>query len=84
MKIRPCHIALPDALALTATAVHSQQVMLYGTVDTGVEYLTNVGPESSKLIRVSGVTGAQPSRWGLRGEEDLGGGLKMASLRHSF
>lgn len=56
--------------------VHAQPVTLYGTIDTGVEYLNHIGSGSNSTLRVPGITGTQPSRWGLRGVEDLGGGLK--------
>lgn len=51
-------------------------VTLYGTIDAGVERLTNVGPTRSTLIRMPSLTGSIPSRWGVRGSEDLGDGLR--------
>lgn len=51
-------------------------VTLYGTIDSGVEYLTNVGPTRRGLTRVPSLTGSIPSRWGVRGSEDVGGGLR--------
>jgi predicted porin len=66
-------IAFAAALGLFATAV-SAQVTLYGIVDTGVEVLNHVNGDT--LTRVPTFTGGQyPSRWGLRGAENLGGGL---------
>lgn len=65
-------------LAATATAAHAQSsVTLYGVIDAGVSYVNHVkvGNGSGKLFKYDdGV--AQGSRWGLRGTEDLGGGLK--------
>jgi predicted porin len=64
------------AHAQTAGPVPSS-VQLYGVVDTGVEYVNNVGAAGSSLTRMPGLSGGQlPSRWGLRGTEDLGGGLR--------
>lgn len=57
------------------TSFAQSSVQLYGVVDTGVEYLTNVGKAGDNLIRATQLTGQTPSRWGLRGSEDLGGGL---------
>lgn len=51
-------------------------VTLYGTLDTSVERLTNVGPTRSGLTRMPSLTGSIPSRWGIRGSEDLGSGLR--------
>jgi predicted porin len=60
-------------------------VSLYGLVDTGVEYVSNVGASSDSLVRVPTLTGTFPSRWGVRGEEDLGGGLKaIVTLESGF
>ncbi|MEA3099492.1 porin [Caballeronia mineralivorans] len=66
-------------LALTTISVfsglaHAQSsVTLYGIVDDGFNWTSNAG--GTHLYNVSsGVI--QASRWGLRGGEDLGGGLK--------
>lgn len=67
-------LAAPLAAPLSASAQSS--VTLYGVVDTGVEYVNNVGTNGNSLTRVPTLTGTVPSRWGLRGTEDLGGGLK--------
>ncbi|MFM0742217.1 porin [Paraburkholderia xenovorans] len=59
-------------------------VTLYGLIDVGVNYLSNAqtGRSGNQLVGHSqyslqeGSTGGQNgSRWGLRGTEDLGGGL---------
>ncbi|CAG9227858.1 Porin [Paraburkholderia tropica] len=65
-------------LATIAGAAHAQSsVTLYGLIDAGVSYINHVQTStgSAKAIQYGdGV--AQGSRWGLRGSEDLGGGLK--------
>ncbi|WP_431824117.1 porin [Burkholderia sp. F1] len=67
-------------LAATASAAHAQSsVTLYGLIDAGISYVNHSSPKTtgvgSKLFKFDdGV--AQGSRWGLRGTEDLGGGLK--------
>jgi predicted porin len=65
-------------LATFAGAAHAQSsVTLYGIIDAGISYVNNarVGTTHDKLFKYDdGV--AQGSRWGLRGTEDLGGGLK--------
>ncbi|KWO67780.1 porin [Burkholderia territorii] len=67
-------------LAATAGAAHAQSsVTLYGVIDAGISYVNHSTKSpttaGSKLFKFDdGI--AQGSRWGLRGTEDLGGGLK--------
>ena len=57
-----------------ASVAHAQSsVTLYGLLDAGVTYTSNVA-HSSKWAAGSG--GIDQSRFGLRGSEDLGNGLK--------
>lgn len=58
-------------LAASATA-QTSSVTLYGIVDAGLEY-AKTGSRASALRIESGLL--QTSRWGLRGSEDLGGGV---------
>lgn len=70
-------LVLLSALAAPmAFAQAPSGVTLYGVIDSGVEYITNVGPAGDGLARVPTNTASSPSRWGLRGSEDLGGGLR--------
>ncbi len=64
-----------------ACAAHAQSsVTLYGIIDEGFNINTNAG--GSHLYNLSsGVL--QGSRWGLRGTEDLGGGLKALFVLES-
>ncbi|WP_323122134.1 porin [Burkholderia alba] len=63
-------LSLPLAAALNAHAQSS--VTLYGIVEDGFDFVSNV--QGSHLAQLaSGVTAG--SRWGVRGSEDLGGGL---------
>jgi len=57
--------------------------MLFGLIDTGVQYVNNVGPQKSSVVRVPSLTGSYPSRWGLRGIEDLGAGYKSIFVLES-
>jgi predicted porin len=62
------------ALGAFAGVAHAQSsVTLYGIVDEGFNINTNAGGKHLYNLS-SGVL--QGSRWGLRGTEDLGGGLK--------
>jgi predicted porin len=74
---------LVAAASLTATAVHAQStVTLYGIIDEGFNYTSNAGGKPLYNLS-SGVMAG--SRWGLRGTEDLGGGLKaIFTLENGF
>ncbi|CAG9187582.1 porin [Cupriavidus pinatubonensis] len=66
---------VPLACALLLPAVSfAQSVTLYGVVDTAVEYVNKVGAASHSVTRMDNLTGTVPSRWGMRGTENLGGG----------
>lgn len=64
------------AHAQTPPAAPASSVNLYGLIDVGVEHVNNVGASGSGLTRMPSNTGTLPSRLGLRGSEDLGGGLR--------
>jgi predicted porin len=68
--IKCCVAALVAGVVGTAHAQSS--VTLYGLLDTGLDFASNVNGQHLWQIS-SGVTAG--SRWGLRGNEDLGGGL---------
>ncbi len=70
-------------LGACATAAHAQSsVTLYGIIDEGVQFNSNaknvvngvnVGGRQVTLDSTNGING---SRWGMKGAEDLGGGLQ--------
>ena len=71
-----------------ATVAHAQSsVTLYGLLDAGISYTNNVrtstGTGSNDIRLGSGLM--QGNRWGLKGAEDLGGGLKAVfDLENGF
>ncbi|MGY6125730.1 porin [Paraburkholderia strydomiana] len=66
--------SLSLALAGAAGVAHAQSSFtLYGLIDTGLTYTSNSGG-SSNFQQASGILNG--NRWGLRGAEDLGNGLK--------
>jgi predicted porin len=72
-------IAAATIATIAGTAHAQSSVTLYGLIDAGISYVNNstqtASKPGSKLFKYDdGV--AQGSRWGLRGTEDLGGGLK--------
>ncbi|CAB3664626.1 hypothetical protein LMG24238_01767 [Paraburkholderia sediminicola] len=72
-------------LAASASGVSYAQssVTLYGIIDTGVEYVTNVGAKKSSSVHIPSLTASLPSLWGIRGKEDLGGGLSAVFVLES-
>lgn len=77
--------ALAASAGFAGTAQAQSSVTLYGVVDVNVEYVSNMSSTlptqpgfpsagQNKFGLTSG--GLSGSRWGLRGVEDLGGGLK--------
>jgi general bacterial porin, GBP family len=75
---------LVPALSLMAGIAHAQSsVSLYGSIDEGLEYVSNIGGHSAYAL----VSNTQQfgSSWGLKGQEDLGGGLKAVfQLENGF
>lgn len=80
---RLCHCTWYASLALPAMAFAQSSVTIYGVVDTGIEYLNNVGGAKDGLARIPTTTGTVPSRWGIRGSEELGGGLRSVFVLES-
>lgn len=69
-------------LGAFAGAAHAQSsVTLYGIIDAGVQYVSKTGGNLSSTATTAknfqfANGNLQGSRWGLKGAEDLGGGLK--------
>jgi predicted porin len=70
--------ALGFGCAAMAPCVANAQsaVTLYGALDEGIDYVNNSGGKSLVRMRDGTYDGMYGSRWGLKGEEDLGRGLK--------
>ncbi|WP_020068903.1 porin [Paraburkholderia caledonica] len=67
----------------SASAFAQSSVTLYGVLDTGVEYVSHANAAGGYVVRMPGITGELPSRWGMRGSEDLGSGLKTSFVLES-
>ncbi|WP_050461424.1 porin [Herbaspirillum autotrophicum] len=65
-----------SAALLSHTALAQSQVVVYGLIDTGIEYVTNANAAGNSVIKMPSLTGSFPSRIGFKGTEDLGGGLQ--------
>jgi len=77
------------SLAMLATAgiAHAQSsVTLYGVIDESIQFVNNVGtPNGNKNVVGLYAGNLQGDRWGLKGTEDLGGGLKaIFQLENGF
>ncbi|SAL37245.1 porin [Caballeronia turbans] len=84
-KIKRPIIAAIATLTCGAASAQSS-VTLYGIIDAGVTYTNRVDTPTQKGAVVQFTSGSsQGSRWGLRGSEDLGGGLKaIFALENGF
>ena len=70
------------AVTLAAPAFAQSTVTLYGVVDEGFDFTNNVRGNKVYELQSGYVQG---SRWGLKGAEDLGGGLKAVfQLENGF
>ncbi|WP_308445124.1 porin [Paraburkholderia flagellata] len=75
---------LASLVACASGAAHAQSaVTLYGVIDTGIEYVTNVGPKRANSVHTPTLTASLPSLWGVRGKEDLGAGLSAVFVLES-
>lgn len=65
-------------IVVASSAAHAQSaVTLYGIIDAGIAYTNNVSKGGTSGSLVQATSGEiNGSRFGLRGAEDLGGGLK--------
>lgn len=66
-------VAALAGMCQVGAAQAQSSVTLYGVVDVNIETFNNSPGGSASGMRSSGLNG---SRWGFRGSEDLGGGLK--------
>lgn len=74
MKIPSLALTMATPLLLAGAAHAQSSAVLYGVVDVS---LAKVSGKSVELAGASPLTNGS-SRWGLRGTEDLGGGLKAS------
>ncbi|WP_420994753.1 porin [Cupriavidus sp. 30B13] len=64
------------ATILAGSAWAQSAVTLYGVADAGLEFVNRQAGNGDKVYRVQSGGALTGSRWGLRGAEDLGNGLK--------
>lgn len=74
IKKKMIYIVLGSS-CMVANAHAQSSVSLYGVIDEGIDYVSNSGGNSLWRMRDGTYDGIYGSRWGLKGKEDLGGGL---------
>lgn len=83
MKNMKKMMVVAAGLAVIQMGAYAQSsVTLYGVVDTSLRYTTNANAAGSSKIEVNAGS-LQGNRWGLRGVEDLGGGLSTIFVLES-
>jgi len=79
MKLKAVALGLALSFPMITNAQSATSVTLYGIIDTAIEYANNVYDvstgEKHSSTHFTNLTSSVPSRWGLRGNEDLGNGL---------
>ncbi|MDI7047491.1 porin, partial [Escherichia coli] len=83
MKKFALSLSATAVLALSSQMAHAQSsVTLYGIIDAGVTYFSNVNGHSNFVANDGSI---QSNRWGLRGVEDIGGGTRVVfDLENGF
>ena len=79
--------SLSLALLGAAGAAHAQSsVTLYGVIDDSIQYVHNADVRAGNNTLAAWPHGnLQGNRWGMKGTEDLGGGLKaIFQLENGF
>lgn len=84
-------VAIGWAITAAAAAQAQSSVTLYGIIDTGIDWENHVAnspqqkTSSGSAIRMTSLSSTVPSRWGLRGSEDLGNNFSaIFELENSF
>ena len=67
------HIATAVLLASCSLAQAQSSLTLYGNIDAYIESIRATGQATQTKVSSGGLA---PTKWGMRGTEDLGGGLK--------
>ncbi|QNA89214.1 porin [Massilia sp. Dwa41.01b] len=67
-------LAMAVLAACTSAASAQTSVTIYGIVDAGLTHVTNDGPTGDRTTVEAGQM--LVSRWGFKGSDDIGGGLK--------
>jgi len=72
--------AAPAAAPAGAAVTSSANVRIYGILDGGIEHLSGIGAAKSSVTRMPSITATLPSRIGIAGTKDMGGGYKGVAV----
>lgn len=72
-KLKPVTAAVTSLALITWASNAEADVLLYGLIDTGIAYVNDIGGHSNVREQAGGTAA---SRFGLRGNEDLGTGWR--------
>jgi predicted porin len=86
MKLSQLSLISLTAFAVVGTAHAQSSVTLYGTIDTSLTYVHNAaGNQNLWALGNSSGGDLSGTRWGIKGQEDLGAGLKaIFQLENGF
>jgi predicted porin len=76
MKKQVSTVVAFAAVSCASGAIAQSSVTVYGLVDSGLVYTTNINAAGDAMTKMPSLTGSFPSRIGFRGTEDLGNGLQ--------
>lgn len=76
MKLKALAVGVALAFPMMAHAQADTSVTLYGTIDTGIEWVNNIGVNEDSSVHFTNLTSSWPSHWGLRGTEQLSENLQ--------
>lgn len=79
-------LVIASAIAALSISSHAfaagdaPSIKVYGNLDTGIEYLTNVDSGKDTVIRIPGITGTMASRLGFKANKDIGDGYSAFAV----
>jgi predicted porin len=85
-SVRDTAIAISLAAMFGVGGANAESnVTVYGIIDAALAHTTNADATGNSITKMPSLTGSLPSRFGLRGAEDLGGGLSAVfTLENGF
>lgn len=81
--MKPMIRAAVAAGAALCCASGMAQVVTYGILDSGLEYVSNTNAAGDSVWKIPSATSSVPSRLGFKGSEDLGNGLQAVFVLES-
>ena len=76
MKLKALALGVALALPALASAQGTNNVTLYGTIDTAINYVNHIGTNGEDYVGFNTQTNSSPSMWGIRGSEKISDNLE--------